>query len=79
MAKLMGNPVNQNVSASFSCDPERIHLFSDTCNIELGLASVYYNSLEIVITTIIITHNYTILKELLTTSVNMFIAILKEL
>ena len=30
IAELIGNPMNQNVSVSFSCGPERIHNFSDT-------------------------------------------------
>jgi len=56
IAELMGNPVNQNVSAPFSCVSERIHIFSDTgC---IGLASNYYNSLGFAIWTIIITGDY---------------------
>ena len=48
--------MKQNVSVSFSCDPERIHIFSDTFYI--GSTSIYYNSLGIVITDIIITGDY---------------------
>jgi hypothetical protein len=85
----MGKPVNQNVPASLSCDPERNHIFSDTFYIRL--ASIYYNSLGIVIDINLLQFlrycnhkHYNITcdynpKELLSKSVDMSITILEEL
>jgi hypothetical protein len=69
--------MTQNVSVSFSCDPERIHIFSDTFYI--GLTSIYYNSLGIVITNIIITCDYNSQGIVISVGQNLSITILKEL
>jgi len=54
---VMGNPVNLNVSVSFSCSLERILLF--LIHNTKGLTSAYYYSLGIVISSItIITRDY---------------------